>query len=279
MTKKWTAIAREAALASEHLGIGVTALGRATYTFPAYYSQAFFALSIGLERACKLALAVHHAITNKGQFPTERALKLYGHDLRALIKACADLAQTHYGCIEPFPASFIHANIIDILSDFSSNITRYYNIQVITESAASKQVEDPIGQWHKRVVEPVLRNCCKPEQIEQVRQRAAIVDALAGSFTFVRQTALDGSPLTNAFEASTQTGLISLSTPYVRLHVLQIARPLAKLFAELGYQAQAARNEDIPYLSEFFTLFMDDDQYFKTRKVWSTYPKSSGVLS
>ena len=259
-------------MASEHIGIGVTALGRATYAFPAYYSQAFFALSIGFERACKLALAVHHAISHGGTFPNEKALRSYGHNLKALMAVCADLAQEHHPSIEPFPTGEVHSSIIDILSDFASNITRYYNLQVITESLANEQV-DPIAQWHSKVVEPVLRTCCTPGQIEKLHERAAIFDALTSSFILVRHTALDGTPLTNPFEASTQTGLIELSTPYVRLHVLQIARPLAKLLAELGHQAQVNSNEDIPYLSEFFNLFMAEDPYFKTRKVWSTYPR------
>ena len=52
----WLALAREAGLAAEHIGIGATALGRANYAQEAYYAQAFFALSVGFERAAKLEI-------------------------------------------------------------------------------------------------------------------------------------------------------------------------------------------------------------------------------
>ena len=270
MIKKWTAVAREASLAAEHLGIGVTALGRANYAFPAFYSQAFFALSIGLERSCKLALAINYAISNHGQFSTEQALRGYGHDLKALLQACSQLS----ACKHTLPASPIHNAIVDIISSFASNITRYYNLQVITESLSSAQVEDPMTQWQKKVVEPILTSCCKPKQIQEVHQRARAIDDILNPFTLIRHTAVDGTSLTTPYQASRQTGLTKLSTPYVRLHVLQIARPIAELLAELGYQAQSQKIDDVPNLADFFNIFMSDDKYFRTRgKTWSTYPR------
>jgi len=62
MNETWQALAREAGLAAEHLAIGISALGKANYAQHAYYGQAFFALTIGLERAAKLALVVDHAL-------------------------------------------------------------------------------------------------------------------------------------------------------------------------------------------------------------------------
>ncbi len=62
MNKTWRALAREAGTAAEHLAIGISSLGRANYAQDAYYGQAFFALSIGLERASKLAFVVDHAL-------------------------------------------------------------------------------------------------------------------------------------------------------------------------------------------------------------------------
>src|ERR1035441_9462723 len=141
MTAKWTAIAREAGSAAEHIGIGVTALGKATYAFPAYYSQAFFALSLGLERSCKLALAVHHAVTHGGSFPPERELRAYSHDLKKLVHKCDDVAKQHYVKVQRTPNTAIHRDIIEIRSDFASNITRYYNLQVITEHPPTNLID------------------------------------------------------------------------------------------------------------------------------------------
>ena len=80
----WLALAREAASAAEHIGIGATALGKANHAENAYYSQAFFALSVGFERSTKLALSVASALDGDG-FADGRTLKGYGHDLSKLL--------------------------------------------------------------------------------------------------------------------------------------------------------------------------------------------------
>jgi len=51
------------------MGISATAIGKANYARLAYYAQAFFALTIGFERAGKLALVVDYAIQNGGTSP------------------------------------------------------------------------------------------------------------------------------------------------------------------------------------------------------------------
>jgi hypothetical protein len=273
MTGNWNAIAREAGLAAEHLAVGVTALGKANYAFPAYYSQAFFALSVGLERSCKLALIVQHAISNNGVFPPESTVRSYRHDLGMLLLQCDALRITNAYATPALPVGPIHQAIIEILSSFASNVTRYYNIDFLTKGPAGVHADEPMRQWQLRVVNPILRDFCSPKQIQAVRTRADVISALIGNHTMVRHTSEDGSPLETVADASTQTGLTHLTTPFVRLHVLRIARFVAELLGELGTQSQAKRIEDVPYLSEFYMIFMADDAYFKSRKVWSTYPK------
>jgi len=51
---EWHTIGREAELAVEQTASGITALGRANHRRKGYYTQAFFGLSIGLERIAKL---------------------------------------------------------------------------------------------------------------------------------------------------------------------------------------------------------------------------------
>jgi hypothetical protein len=273
MTKTWNAIAREAGFAAEHIGIGVTALGKANYAFPAYYGQAFLALSVGFERSCKLAIIVDHALQNGGHFPEEKVVRKYKHNLKELLAQCDQISEARYPSVQRMPNSEIHKNIIEILSDFADNVTRYYNIQVITGGSFSGPVEDPLKQWQRRVVEPILETKCNAASIAQVIEQAELLEQATGSFTFVLHTSEDGSPLDSVRLASTRSGLTRLSTPYVRLHVLQIARSLAQLHDQLGTKAQELGMEDIPYLLEFFQLFTLDDAYLKSRKNWSTYPR------
>jgi hypothetical protein len=81
----FVALLSEAALAAEAVAFGATVLGRASYAQKSYYAQAFFSLSVGLERCGKLALAMDHALESDGSFPSKKTLKAYGHDLVKLL--------------------------------------------------------------------------------------------------------------------------------------------------------------------------------------------------
>ena len=63
---EWHALGREAELSAEQIAQGVTALGKANHAQKGIYTQAFFGLSIGLERLAKLILLADHAISNSG---------------------------------------------------------------------------------------------------------------------------------------------------------------------------------------------------------------------
>jgi hypothetical protein len=93
MNETWQALAREAGLAAEHLAIGATALGKANYAQPAYYGQAFFALTVGLEQATTLSLVVDHALEHSGTFPQRNLLRAYGHNLEKLLEQTDEIAK------------------------------------------------------------------------------------------------------------------------------------------------------------------------------------------
>jgi hypothetical protein len=117
MNEVWQALANEAGSAAEHLGLGATSLGRANYAQKAYYTQSFFALSVGLERACKLILVVDHAIA-KGKFPTNQEVRRYGHNLLDLMNAADKVAsRLQVSDEERMPRSDIHDGVIGTLSD------------------------------------------------------------------------------------------------------------------------------------------------------------------
>src|SRR5215469_16770112 len=82
---EWHTIGREAELAVAQTGSGITALGRADHLHKGYYTQAFFGLSIGLERIAKLIIISDYAITNSGKFPSNDILRNVGHDIATLL--------------------------------------------------------------------------------------------------------------------------------------------------------------------------------------------------
>jgi hypothetical protein len=75
---------REAGIAASALYSGLNALRKANYAEPSLYDQAFFGISIGLERMMKLAILLH-ARANGSGYPSEKGFKQeYSHDLTKL---------------------------------------------------------------------------------------------------------------------------------------------------------------------------------------------------
>ncbi|HVY77066.1 MAG TPA: hypothetical protein VG898_01005 [Solirubrobacterales bacterium] len=272
MNAVWHALANEAGSAAEHLGVGATALGRANYAQRAYYAQAFFALSVGLERGCKLSLVVDHALEHEGKYPSNEQVKRYGHDLSSLLEAADGVAGRRE--IEPerrLPKSDIHDGIVGTLSNFATNLTRYYNLDLVTDAAEVEDRVDPIVEWLQRVTEPVLALHYPQRSLRRNLSRAMAIEEMVGPYMLVRFFAEDGTPIQTAGAASLRTAETEFARRWERMYVLQLARFVGAVLAELGFQAQVTGFEDIPYFSEFFSLFHNSDAYFRNRKTWSIH--------
>lgn len=270
MNAIWTALAREAGLAAEHMAIGVTALGKANYAHHAYYGQAFFALTIGIERATKLAMVVDKALENAGTFPTTQEVRGHKHRLRELL-ALADQIAERRGLAARLPRSLIHDGIIEVLDDFASNVTRYYNLDLITGDPNAAHQDDPVKAWYEKVTVPVLQTHYAPKHRQRHERNASIIDQLYSGHSLVIFHAENGQALDNIYEASMQTAITEFAKPFTRMYVMQIIRFVGSVLSELGYDAQTKGLEVIPNLAEFFAIFMNKDEYFKGRKTWSIY--------
>jgi hypothetical protein len=270
VNKIWQAIAHEAGLAAEHIGIGATALGKASYAEPAYYAQAFFALTTGFERASKLVLVIDYALENRGDFPPNRVLRGYGHDLSALLNKVNEIAEGRKLDTQ-LPSTDIHKGIMKVLSYFVNNVTRYYNLDYVTQNQRAKGKEDPVKSWFELVTIPILTKHQTQRQKNKIQRNSQLVDELIGSHAMVIHHAESGAELNTVYEASYQTGIVDFAKPYTRMYVLQIARFIGNVLSELGYAAYDARLDVIPHLSEFFAIFNNEDKYFLKRKTWSIY--------
>ena len=269
---KWRALAREAASAAEHMAFGATVLGRANYAQYAYYTQAFFSLSIGFERSAKLALVVDYSLDHAGAYPPAKTLKKeYGHDLQKLLSLAEEIAKRRQ-IKQTRPSSTVHDAIMDTLSDFATNVTRYYNLELVIGSPQAAIQDDPIATWFERVTKPVLAHHYKDRYREKHERSARFIDDLISDFTLVRHQGEAGEEITTVYDASTRTAASEFAKRWERMYVLQIARFMAAVLSELGYVAQIQQLPDVPYLSEFFSIFGGDDAYFRSRKRWSIYP-------
>lgn len=273
MNETWQALSREAGLAAEHLAIGATALGKANYAQPAYYGQAFFALTVGLERATKLALVVDHALEHSGTFPQQRVLRDYGHKLDELLEQADEIAKRRglTAAEERLPRTLIHEGIIKVLSDFASNVTRYYNLDLVTGDPRAAKHDDPIRAWFDLVITPILTAHYSQRHHDEHQHNARQVSELLSGHASVLYHSECGDTLDSVFEASMQTDIIEFARPYARMYVMQIARFLALLLSELGYAAYGSHIDTVPHLSDFFGIFNNSDNYFRSKETWSIY--------
>lgn len=270
---KWIALAREAGLAAEHMAIGVTALGRANHAQHAYYSVAFFALSTGLERTAKLVLLVDYALNNRGEFPLEKYFRKDGHNIKKLLGEVDSIAQRRDLIKQNYslPNDDIHNAIIDILTAFATNITRYYNLDLVAGNSKSPKRDDPMNEWYVRVTLATIEKHYPMKRRQEHEKNAEIMEQLFSDHALVRQHAETGDPISSLYEASTHGAAVEYSIKYVRVYVMQIIRFVSCVLMELGYLSQISQFEDVPYFADFFALFNNEDKYFKQRKTWSIY--------
>jgi hypothetical protein len=271
MNPEFQAISREAGIAAAHIGIGVTALGDANYAEDAYYGQAFFALSIGFERSAKLALVVDHALNNGGAFPSHKILKDFGHRLNDLLAKADNIAEmrtlTGDGRL---PQGDIHKAIIAVLSKFAANVTRYYNLDFLT-NAPSVAAEDAVSEWHREVTSRVLALHYPARVRARDEARASQMQSLMGGFSSVVHTSETGAAIRSVEAAALHGAATEYVKPWTRMYVLQIARFISELMFALTGVAYGQQAASIPHLSEFYAIYMNDDRYFRARKRWSIY--------
>lgn len=268
----WNALAREAAISAEHLGNGAAILGKANYAHHAHYGQAFFALSTGIERGAKLALAIDYALSNGGDFPSPKALRDFGHNLRDLLIEVDNMAERRgLPADERLPNTEIHEGIVSVLSEFASNITRYYNLDFVMGNVHRNAQGDPIGSWFSAVTMLIIKKHLTKKHHEKIENNARLIAELMQPVSHVSHTSESGDHLGTVYEASVQTGLIEFAGPYTRMYVLQIARFFSHVMSALTYSAYKEQMDFIPHLSEFFAIYNNNDTYLKSRKTWSIY--------
>jgi hypothetical protein len=252
-------------LAAEHIGVGATALGRASHAQDALYSQAFFALSVGFERACKLGLTIDHAQTH-GHFLDRKSLKALGHDLRDLLEKLDEVGQRRAASSESrrLPRSEIHNAIVGVLTDFAKNVTRYYNLELLAEEPTAV---DPIASWMERVTRPVLAVHDREHYRLRREARAASFELLE-PMVLIRQTSETGEALNTVAGNTIHGRTVEFARRWERMYLLQIARFVATVLSHLG---QPTNQMQVPYLSDFFRNFLTTDEFFRSKRNWSIY--------
>ncbi|ULQ61030.1 hypothetical protein K7I13_07195 [Brucepastera parasyntrophica] len=156
----------------------------------------------------------------------------------------------------------LYQNILNILSRFAKG-DRYSNIDLIVNS---RTYDDPINMWYKDVDMYLYNNSVSERKKETIENNARLIDMMTSSFTVVRHTAEDGSDINTVLDGSMRTGINDAVAPYRQLYVFRIMRFFIESLKKLQNKIMHENLFDIPYFSEIFAVFNNDDQYMKTRK-------------
>lgn len=269
---EWKALHREAALVSQIVGSGATALGRASYGsgFGEYYT-AFFGLSVGVERLAKLILVADYALDNNGALPDQSFVRKYGHKLKELIAQVSVIAEKrgisvpHIGPDHPICAAVV--NCLEAFSDGSTG--RYANFEAIGNPSFDL-ANEPVNKWWTEVVEPILDNHYRGKKGEaDVKERAALFEAVAGDAMFVLFTDETGNMMSDVTTASERTGQTKWAQKYGRFYTLSVVRWLAVIFDQMTHTAGYEPSLGSLFGHyEFFQTYTLDDSFLLTRKVW-----------
>ena len=250
---QWRAVQREAQLAAEQAAHGVTVLGRANHAQTGFYTQAFFGLSIGLERMGKLIFLADHAIKNKGAFPTDQDLRKIGHDLTSLLSKCEEIGV----CLSPDreymtrPSDPIHRGIEDVLSLFATKL-RYYNLNHL--AGVSRGQQDPVALWWEKVATPICDRHYSAQQREMDEKFAAVMEHMLGGVSDVIHSTEAGEPIQDIHSFFARGRVTRVVQKYGRLYTLHIVRWLASLIYELSHRgAYEERIQSLLGLEEPFT--------------------------
>ncbi len=272
-SQKWRALAREAQLAGQQIATGVTALGRANHAQTGYYTQAFFGLSVGLERLGKLIVLADYAIDNSGRFLSDAELRKIGHNIGALLDTC-EVPSAKYRVGKKHaerPNDTIHKGVVKTLTEFGK-LSRYYNLDLIVQGKSAALTE-PIEAWWKNVVQPILSKHYSKRQQEKDKLKASALTNLIGDSSHVLHQNEEGGSIDNIEALALHAGLTKVAQKYGRLYALQIVRWLVLLLSDLSHiGAYERRIEPLLGLSESFVMFGNEDGFLLSRKTWSVYP-------
>jgi hypothetical protein len=220
-------------------------LDRVRLQEPATLAQAFFPLTIGLERSAKLAYALDHRLTTT-RFPTDEEFRKLDHKLSVLFAHLETaIVARRWPKIEEMrrPCLPVHAAVVDCLASFAASDGRYYNLATL---GGRLDLVDPAKQWIDRVVLPTYHNA-KPDGTD--------------GHAFQRSS-------NDAERMLTEFNVRAATTPLIRSYVLQLIRWIARAILRLQDQQRAG----LPFIEDFFDRFERTDKYFMKHK---TYPSKS----
>lgn len=231
-TEKEQLLANEAALTASLLSNGLNALRRADVYNQGLYYQAFFSLSIGIERLLKMIILSQHRYENNGDFPTNINLRKLGHDI---VKLCEYIGVN-------FGTNTIYFDILSFLNVFAKK-SRYYNIDSMLNADIS--YTNPLNDWAV-ISEKILNSVNQKKVIQNKKSLSNMLDSISEISFYDLSGKEHSSAIFMLDEWETREVIQSYSVQYVFQIIVKLTEQIRQL---------ERKKFLTPVLSEFFALY------------------------
>lgn len=263
---EWDALDGELHLVRYLAHSGLTALRRADFQSTGSYFEAFFALTISLERAAKLVLAMDQRLST-GAFPTDAQLRHFGHGLVRLEAKVTEVvgARSLPLRFDP-PSGALDIEVLAFLDDFANaSKDRYYNLSYLDAARTGVAYDGPPAKWMTLVTSHLTAREIRltPRELDGLRMETAIDGTGASLFRMSRE---DGTVMRSRAEGREH---YHLNLRVQKRGTLACIHHLRYLMEALRCVANQGRALELPEVWDYFTLLLNDDSYLKTRKTFS----------
>ncbi|MCB9312419.1 MAG: hypothetical protein H6568_06605 [Lewinellaceae bacterium] len=252
---------KEAALSSMNLGVGLTFLRKYNFAQLGFIYQAFFSLSVGIERLIKLMI-LYEYIYNNDNYPPKNFLKSKGHDIEKLFEEAKILAKKYSQehLIDKIEKCEISSKIIKNLSDFAK-VNRYFQLDKLS---GSNNTEDPIARWDREINSLIVMKHFNPNT---KNNRAMIeISKHMDGFAMFRHTDEQDREINDAQDFIYNSISSVTKQKYGMFYCYKIINGLCEL-----QRSQNSHLHSNAYLYEFYMIFRMDFKDALQKKSWNPH--------
>lgn len=258
-TEQSLLLCREASLASSSIGQGLTMLRKSNFIEDGYTYQAFFMLSIGMERLLKLIVIYDYRARENNRFPGNGYLKQQGHNILSLYQKAINIADGlgENQLYQSLTADPIYDAIMNCLTEFAFT-ARYYNLDKLT--GHPNRAQEPISNWDSAINSLIVNRHYKENPKRSTEEQVLLEKA--GDLVLVILKNEQGQPITSMGDLLKEDRTTKIKQVYSMFYTYCIVRFLSRLLHKMDGQL-------MPLVSEYFNMFrMSDDAYIRRQKQW-----------
>lgn len=251
----------ECTLAGSAIAQGLTLMRKSNFITTGYGLQAFFMITIGLERLLKLILIYDFRRNNNNQFPNKGYLKKFSRNISDLFEKALEIAD--YNELHDLKSEVqkdpIYKQIIEFLSRFAK-YARYNNLDQLEGNACQEIV--PLDDWDEVINQEILQRHFKASP--QHKKAIAEIGSKISDLLLVNIKANGGKQISSTQSLFNEGISIEAKQKYSVFYVYKIVHFLSKSLECLDLYHD-------PYIKEYFQLFSYPPQTMKGKKSWDIY--------